>query len=197
PGRHRTRGAAIVQSEVRRLHGKVLSSLIDAGAVPFSIPPSTHARNRSGRLETLDAGPFERALDAGGWPVSFGDVVPDAEWGFSILSADAIATELARRLRPARVVFVSDVPGILEPGTAGRRKVVEAVTPEIVAQLGRTSAGPDVTGGIRGKAEAMLAIAADGADAVLISGLTDGALLRAVRGEAVYGSWSRASPRDR
>jgi len=192
---HRARGAAIVSVEVRRLHYAVLKSLVRAGASPLSVPIATHARNRAGLLVAFDATPFEDALERGHLPVSFGDVVPDDEWGSSILSADTTAVALVPVLHPARVVFASDVVGILEGPTGRRRSVVPEVTDEVVAALRPTPGAPDVTGGIRAKAVAMRAIARAGADAGLISGLTDGALSRAIRGETVYGSWAHAGPR--
>jgi isopentenyl phosphate kinase len=188
----RARGAAIVAAEVRRLHLLVLRALVRAGAAPASVPIATHARNRAGSLVALDTTPFVEALGRGGLPVSFGDVVPDELWGASILSADTVAVELARVLRPERVVFVSDVPGILEGPPRGRPSVVTELTPATVEGLRTPPGVADVTGGIRGKAEAMLAIARAGADAGLISGLTDGALARALRGEMGYGSWAHA-----
>ncbi len=192
PPTHRARGAAIVASEVRRLHLEVLRALVRAGGAPASAPMATHARNRAGRLAHLDVAPFSQALAHGWMPVSFGDVVPDETWGSSILSADTIAVELARHLRPLRVIFVSDVPGIFEGPPRRGRTVAPEVTEEIVRALRPPPGATDVTGGIRGKAEAMRAIAAAGADAGLISGLTDGALSRAIRGERVYGSWAHA-----
>ena len=192
----RARGAAIVASEVRRLHLTVLRELVHAGLSPGSIPPATHAMNREGRLESLDPTPFRVVLGAGLTPLSFGDVVPDQAWGWSILSGDTMAVSLAAALHVERVVFVSDVPGILEPRTRGRPIAVPEVTDAVVEQLRPKGSGPDVTGGIRGKAEAMLAIARLGADAGLISGLKDGELSRAVRGESVYGSWAHGRPRD-
>jgi isopentenyl phosphate kinase len=192
---HRARGTAIVSAEVRRLHYAVLKALVRSGASPLSVPMATHARNRAGSLVALDATPFEDALERGHLPVSFGDVVPDDEWGSSILSADTIALALVPILHPARVVFTSDVPGILEGPPGRRRSVAREVTDEVVAGLRPASGTVDVTGGIRGKAAVMRAIAQAGADAGLISGLTDGALPRAIRGEAVYGSWAHAGSR--
>jgi isopentenyl phosphate kinase len=191
PG-HRARGAAIVATEVRRLHLMVLRALVYAGASPTSVPMATHARNHEGRLVAFDPTPFADALARGLLPVSFGDVVPDEIWGSSILSADTIAAQLVAPLRPERVVFVSDVPGVLLGSSQGRRAIVGELTEATVATLRPQSGGPDVTGGIRAKAEAMLAIARSGVDAGLISGLTDGALSRALRGEMVYGSWARS-----
>ena len=188
----RARGAAIVATEVRRLHLLVLRALVRAGVSAASVPVATHARNREGRLVAFDAAPFGDALDRGLTPVSFGDVVPDEAWGASILSADTIAEALIGPLRATRVVFVSDVPGILEGPARGRRPVVPEITDAVVDGLRSTAGAPDVTGGIRGKAEAMRRIARAGVDAGLISGLKDGELSRALRGEQVYGSWARA-----
>ncbi len=187
---HRARGAAIVSSEVRRLHGFVVQALLDAGLSPFSVPPQVIAENRRGRLETLEIDPFRRVLGTGGLPVSFGDVVRDSDWGHSILSADTIAVELVRRLPAKRLIFVSDVDGVMEATSPGhRRRAVPRVTPELVASLQPSPGVPDVTGGIRAKAQAVLDAAGAGADAGIISGLRHGALSRALRGESVYGSW--------
>jgi isopentenyl phosphate kinase len=194
-GARRSRGAAIVSGEVRRLHLAVLRELLRAGVSPWSVPVANHARNHGGRLVALDLAPFRTALDHGVVPVSFGDVVPDDEWTWSILSADTIAVALAKELPARRVLFVSDVPGILRARTGGKPVVVEEVTDDAVDALRRVGSGPDVTGGIRGKAEAMRDIAGAGVDAGLISGLKDGELSRALRGEFVYGSWAHARPR--
>jgi isopentenyl phosphate kinase len=192
----RARGAAIVSGEVRRLHLAVVRELVRAGASPWSVPLANHARNREGRTVALDPAPFRDALGRAVLPVSFGDVVPDEAWGWSILSADTIAVHLARDLGARRVLFVSDVPGILRPSTGRRPEVVEEVTASTLEVLGGPRGGPDVTGGIRAKAEAMWAISGGGVDAGLISGLKDGELSRAVRGEFVYGSWARARTRE-
>ena len=194
-GSDRARGGAIVAAEVRRLHLAVLRELVRAGLAPWSVPLAGVARSRSGELRTLTAAPFEEALARGMVPVTFGDVVPDEAWGVSILSADAAAVDLARQLRSPRVIFATDVAGVLEGPPGRRRTVIAEVTEEVVARLRPSAGAIDVTGGLRGKLEAMLAIARGGADAALISGLTDGAVSRAIRGEAVYGSWAHARAR--
>jgi isopentenyl phosphate kinase len=172
-----------------------MHALLEARLVPWSIPPAATARNRAGRLVALDIDRFQRALDRGLLPVSFGDVVTDDDWGFSILSADTIAVELVAKLGARRVIFVSDVPGVLASVPSGRPRVAPEATPELLDQLRPTAGHPDVTGGIRGKVRAMIAIRELGADAGLISGLSDGALSRAIRGENVYGTWAQGAPR--
>lgn len=187
----RLRGGALVAREVRRLHLAVLRSLQDAGAPAYSVPAASIARNHAGRLASFDEGPFRRALADGWLPVSFGDVVPDDAWGVSILSADTIALELGRRLGPRRVVFVSDVPGIYAPGNARPPVVVPRWSAELSEGLAPPPRGKDVTGGIRRKAEVMLALAQVGVPAGLVSGLSDGGVATAVRSEGYpYGTWA-------
>ena len=192
PGSERGRGAAIVAAEVRRLHLAVLRALVSASARPWSVPAANHAQQQAGTLVSLDTAPFARALEDGFLPVSFGDVVPDTRWGSSILSADRIALALAGALKPSVILFVSDVNGIYAPGATGRRIPVPTVTDSLIESLAPEPETSDVTGGIRGKAHAMRAIARAGVDAGLISGLSDGAISRALRGKGRYGSWALA-----
>ncbi len=146
------------------------------------------------KLGALDPAPFAAALHAGRLPVSFGDVVPDLEWGWSILSADAIASTLAQAMRADRVLFVSDVPGVFDPARLSDRVVLPVLERGLPERLSARTPGADVTGGIQRKVREMLEIAEGGADAGLISGLSDGTLLRALRGERVHGSWAFAAP---
>jgi len=187
----RRRGGAIVGREVRRLHNDVLRALIDGGAPAFSTPPNVLARNREGRLASLEDRPIRRALEEGRVPVAFGDVVPDDAWGVSILSADTLALELGRRWSARRVVFVSDVPGILPPGASGRQHPIPRWNREEQARLDPLPGAPDVTGGIRAKGQAMLDLAAAGVPAGIVSGLRPGATAGALRSEDyVGGTWA-------
>lgn len=191
PGRaNRERGAALTAYGVRRLHLSVLRALLDAGLPARSVPPFPFLTNREGKLEGFDVGPFEEVLLSGGVPVSFGDVVRDALWGSSILSGDTLAVALARDLPAPRVIFVSDVPGVLVHRPDSRREVLGELGSSVPPSLVPVPDRPDVTGGIRGKVEAMLAIASGGSRAGLISGLSHGALSRAIRGEDVHGTWT-------
>jgi isopentenyl phosphate kinase len=181
----------VVAREVRRLHGEVLRSLLDGGAPAYSVPAFGLSRNREGVLSELDERPFRDALSNGMVPVSFGDVVRDESWGVSILSADVLALELGRRLHAERVVFVSDVPGILPTPPERRPIPIPRLVPEVLGQLVRPPGAPDVTGGIRRKAEVMLELAKAGIPAGLVSGLSNRAAAAALRGAVGSGgTWA-------
>jgi isopentenyl phosphate kinase len=194
-GIDRVRGAAIVGAEVRRLHLAVLRALVAAGANPVSVPIAHHCLLSEGRLTSVDLRPFVTVLKRGALPVSFGDVVPDDRWGFSILSADTLAVALAQALSPERVLFVSDVPGVLQHRRPGPPVIYPELSDAIVEAWRPQDSGPDVTGGIYGKIRAMQQIARAGTDVGLISGLSDGRTARALEGERVYGSWWIAGSR--
>ncbi|HEV2449025.1 MAG TPA: isopentenyl phosphate kinase [Thermoplasmata archaeon] len=191
----RRRAAALVAGSVRGLHLAVLRGLLSAGVPAYSVPVGATALSRAGTLERFEERPFVAALERGLVPVCFGDVVPDTDWGFSILSADTIALRLARPLAARKVVFVSDVDGLLEypTGGRGRPRVIERLDAHALSSLLPRPGAPDVTGGIRGKLEVVLALAREGVDAGIISGLRHGALARALSGEEVHGSWAGPS----
>jgi isopentenyl phosphate kinase len=191
PGRaHRERGAALTAYSVRRLHLRVLRALLDAGLPARSVPPYPTAQNHAGKLQRLPSSPFQEILLGGEVAVSFGDVVRDDAWGSSILSADTLALHLARELPAATVLFVSDVPGVLETDPHGRTRVLAELGEELPPGLKPKAGQADVTGGIRGKVETMQALARAGVRAGLISGLSHGNLSRALRGEHVHGTWT-------
>lgn len=191
PGRaDRERGAALTAYGVRRLHLRVLRALLDAGVPARSVPAFPTMVNREGKLSRFAVNPFQEVLLAGGVPVTFGDVVLDPVWGSSILSGDTLAVALARDLPSSRVLFVSDVDGVLVADAQGMRSVLPLLGKTMPAALLPAPDRPDVTGGIRAKVEAMVAIAAAGSRAGLISGLSHGRLSRAIRGEEVHGTWT-------
>ena len=132
----------------------MLQALVDVGLSPFSVPPQAISVNRAGKLSELNLDPFRRALARGGIPVSFGDVVSDEEWDFSILSADTIGVDLVRRLPSRRLIFVSDVEGVLAPAEPGsRQRPIARLTPAALESLrptdrrsGRDRRDPDEGG---------------------------------------------------
>ncbi|MCL4324363.1 MAG: isopentenyl phosphate kinase [Candidatus Thermoplasmatota archaeon] len=186
--RDRVRGAALTSYHVRILHNAVLRALLDAGLPALSFPPLPISGNKEGNLAKFDLAPLTDAIAGGSIPLTFGDVVRDEAWGYSILSGDDIALELAAKTKVDRVIFVSDVDGILSPKAP--HTLVPRLTEGLLEELKPTPGVPDVTGGIRGKAETMLAIGRTGTRTVLLNGLSGGRLKSAVAGEEVYGTWA-------
>ena len=188
---HRPRGAALTSISVRDLHRRVVRALLDHGVPALSLPPFPRTFNRAGELEATSREDFLRVLEADAVPVTFGDVVLDRDWGYSILSGDTLALALAPALGSPKAIFVSDVPGVWRPGAPGRRAVAPLLDEALLQSLNPLPGAPDVTGGIRRKVRVMLALARAGVPAGLVNGLERGRLLQALTGDESKGTWAR------
>lgn len=180
----RRRAFAQVLADVRRLQLLVVDALADAGLAPF--PLSTHDLGRlvGGKLAYYPSHSIKRVLEMGWTPVIPGDGAPDAVRRFGILGGDHLMLSLARELRPARTLFVTDVDGIYDrdPREAGAR-LLPAVEPHHEAS--REAKGADVTGAMAGKLDRARAIARLKLDVRILNGTAPGRLADALQGRDV------------
>ncbi|HVL86706.1 MAG TPA: isopentenyl phosphate kinase [Candidatus Thermoplasmatota archaeon] len=179
-----------IHLDMRLLNVQVLESLGASGLHPVAIPPYPVAANRDGKLAFLDVSPFGHALDLGLTPVTHGDLVHDELRGVSVLSGDDIAWWLARETKPSRVVFVTDVDGIFDrpPEEPGARLVPSFAPDELRRQSLAGARGPDVTGGMAGKARAIATIAELGTPVWVVNGRQRGRLSEALQGGRPVGT---------
>jgi len=172
-----------------------MDAMIDAGMSPISIPPSSIAVYESGNLSHFPTQLFEMYSRMGLTPVSFGDMVPDTKRLFSICSGDHIMRELADLDGVERAIFATDVDGIYDrPPAENGAKLLEEIYPnkEVLTELMYT----DTTGGMAQKIADGLAIAKKGVEVLVINGLVEGRLEKAIKGEKVPGTIIRWSKDD-
>lgn len=176
-----------VQRDVRELDLHVLNALIDAGLAPVSIPPSMVARYRGGTMEEFMPDVFSQYLGLDMLPVSFGDVVLDEERGFTICSGDHIMSALSSLNGIESAIFVTDVDGVYDraPDEEGARLMKEISPDSTIATKLLTE---DVTGGIEEKIKHGFIIARNGIRVLLINGMKEGRLEKALKGEEVAGT---------
>ena len=120
---------------------------IDAGLVRVTPEPSGRL-GRVGQVEMVDIAILQAMLAAGITPV----VAPlgvDKQQQIYNVNADSIAGAVARSLEAEALVFVSNVPGVLDRG--GR--TVELVTPQIAEELRQSGA---IDGGMIPKLQSAL-----------------------------------------
>jgi isopentenyl phosphate kinase len=180
-----------VQRDVRTLNVAVIDALRRAGLRPVSLPPSAIARLDDGALRALDLDVFRRYADLGFTPVTFGDVVLDARRWFSICSGDLLMQALAESFRPDAAVFVADVDGVYtaDPKRSTSARLLRTIGPANLAAVdAEGSTAHDVTGGLAGKLERMIAVARFADRCLLVNGLKKGRLLAALRGRPVVGT---------
>ena len=176
-----------VQRDVRTLNLAVLDALRRARMRPVSLPPSAIARSEDGNLSGLDLDVFRRYLDLGFTPVTFGDVVLDARRWFSICSGDLLMLALSKALHPEAAIFVADVDGVYtaDPKRAKSPRLLREVGPADVGAIDATTEPMDVTGGLAGKLQRMIEVSRHANRCMLVNGLKEGRLLRAMRAQSV------------
>jgi len=186
-------GVAHTQERAAALHSEIIRALIQAGAAPFSIAPSSCVVMAGGRVAEVALEPLRLALERGLLPVVYGDVVMDRERGVAICSTERMLEALAERLpaigmRVTRALWLGETDGVwdAEGKTIPRISVSDLEAPAL-GGIGAAE-GTDVTGGMLHRVETALALARLGVPSRIVNGLTPGALERALLGEAVPGT---------
>lgn len=188
-------GVSLTQERAAALHRIVTAALAAAGALPFSIAPSSCVVSAAGRPVTLADEPLRLALGRGLLPVVYGDVVTDREWGVSICSTERLFDLLARRLPLLpdnglpirRVLWLGETDGVWDDAGRTIPRISADTFTEAAKAIG-APAGVDVTGGMLHRVETALGLARLGIPSLILNGLVPGALESALRGEEVAGT---------
>jgi isopentenyl phosphate kinase len=188
-------GVAEVLMDVRELNLKLTKILAEHGLFCVSIPPNVTITKNGDSIASIDIDQYRRYLEQGLVPISFGDLVPDANSGISICSGDLIMFELAKAFKPDRAIFVTDVNGVFDKHPSkDDAKLIPAMNNETYRSLEESiekdeDGGADVTGGILKKAKIGLEIKKMGVECIILNGLAEGRLSDALRGEKVVGTY--------
>lgn len=176
---------AQVQYDTRDLSQMVVRELISNGIPAVSVPPGSCFVMDDGKLVADNMEAVKALAHIGVMPVMFGDVVADRKKGFGICSGDQAMEVLSKVFKPDGVVFVSDIDGLYtaDPKTHPDAEFIREVTPETLEGISTDSKVDDVTGGVRGKMEAMLRMCADDRECVLVNGTVPGRLLSLLKGD--------------
>ncbi|MDO5852977.1 MAG: isopentenyl phosphate kinase [Thermoplasmata archaeon] len=179
--------AAMVHHDAMELGLLMTSELMAVGIPAASVAPGSCFVMEDGKLIVTDEEAIRRLAHVGIMPVTFGDVVMDRKKGFAIVSGDQLMEIMARIFKPERIVFVSDIDGLYDsnPKTNLDAKLIPEVTPDVLDSVSSEEDVADVTGGVRGKMEAMLRMCSPERDCVLVNGTVPGRLLALLKGEEV------------
>lgn len=185
-------GISETQDRAAALHRRVIGALVEAGALPFSIAPSSAVVARGGRPAEVFVEPLLLALERGLLPVVYGDVVLDRAQGVAICSTEALFVALARALIERglairRVLWLGETDGVHDQARRPIQRLSRATVAEAAGAVGGAS-GTDVTGGMRLRLDAALELADLGIPSLVANGLLPGLLERALAGEAVPGT---------
>lgn len=185
-------GIALTQQRAAALHRLVVEALAEAGALPYSIAPSSCMVTAAGRPAAFADEPLLRALENGLLPVLYGDVVMDRDQGAAICSTEQVFETVARCLLDRgwtvrRALWLGETDGLYDESGRTIPRLSAASFEEATRSIGAPR-GTDVTGGMRLRVETALTLAKMGIPSLLLNGLTPGLLEKALRGEAVQGT---------
>lgn len=184
----RLRGVVETRERAVELHRRVVAALAEAGALPYSISPSSSLVTSAGKGQSFFLEPLQRALDAGLLPVVYGDVVMDRVQGAAIASTETVFLALANAGLPiTRALWAGVTDGVLDDAGTMIPQIRVGASTEAEAAAG-ASAGTDVTGGMRHRLAAVLELAERGVASVLFDGRVPGRLGAVLRGEVVPGT---------
>lgn len=131
---------------------------------------------RVGEVFAVNRGPVDLLLDAG-YIAVIAPVALDEQGEFLNVNADTVAGEVAVALDADRLVFLTDVPGVLREDA-----VLARLTPDEAGQLAEQGI---VTGGFVPKVEACLRAASGRRTAQIVDGRVPHVVVRALQGEPV------------
>ena len=184
-------GYAVTSAAAQRLNRVVTDLLLEKGVPVVSVQPSASVFCRGGKIVEMVVTPVEVLLNHGLVPLVYGDVALDGEQGCAIVSTEQVFAYLAKELRPHRMVVAGEIHGVFtaDPrGDEGARPIPEISSLNVgrVMKLLTASHGVDVTGGMLGKVEVLFQLVKRERQLTirLVSGLREGAVGAALRGEA-------------
>lgn len=153
-------GFVEVWRQAAELNQLVMTALANACIPALVFPASAMVTASAGKVESWNLEPVQSALSHGLIPVVYGDVVFDLSLGGTVLSTEELFSYLAPRLKPHQLLFAGLEPGVWADYPSNTTPLVE-ITPSSFPQISaalRGSAATDVTGGMFGKVQQILAL---------------------------------------
>ena len=186
PSRYDAHGVSVVHESMVALNQIIVNSMINNGLNPYGLQPSVFTsahRPITMKIKQLLAMARSRIM-----PVTFGDVVSIEGAKYTILSGDSLMTIIARVLRPAKVIFATNVDGIYSDLEA--RKLIPLISANASGKAYQVSVNTvsDVTGGMQRKITEAFKIASGGMDVMMVNGLYPERIVEAAQGKPTIGS---------
>ncbi|PSN97881.1 hypothetical protein B9Q11_03235 [Candidatus Marsarchaeota G2 archaeon ECH_B_SAG-F08] len=171
------KGASETMLSMLELNKVVLEEMLKNGFAPISFPPHSFVLDK--RIKKPFWQIFERAISEGFTPVTYGDVVLDQKTGFTIISGDQLASQLAIQLKAETLIFATAVDGVYKDYKS--KNLIEVVD----QYTNFKSITKDATGGIKNKVEQALLAAKAGVNTLILNATKPGLLKKAILNEEV------------
>lgn len=143
-------GVSLTTVALNILNSKIALTFAEAGIPTYTIRTGSMFRRSRGEIITnqylVDL--VRGLIDVGVAPLLYGDVIPDDDGLFSIMSGDEIMYELALRVKPNLALFLIDLYGVYTDGP-GKGSLIKEY--RVGMRISSQESGIDVTGGLASK----------------------------------------------
>lgn len=186
------RGIAEVADVAAQLNRIVVKKLLDKGINAVSVSPLSTMLAQNHELKSLCSDSIEELLKLNLLPVVYGDQIIDTKIGCTIFSTEKVLGYLALHLKQKgypveQIIHCGQTNGAYDLN--GR--TIPVISPQNFTHIKQAllgSNGTDVTGGMLHKVEETLKLAKEGIPGLIIDGIENGSLAKAVKGEPVLGT---------
>ena len=176
-------GISRVEDDASRLNRIVVRELIKTGENAISIQPAGACIAKNGKIKFFYLEPILNYLKYDMVPVLYGDVAIDRKKGCTILSTEEIFRYLAKKLKPEKIILMSDVEGVYD----SKGKIIPKIDKKNFSKIKKFLKGAekiDVTGGMLQKVKEAIEMAKSGIEVNIIGG-NRGNLEKCLRGKKV------------
>ncbi|MCD6227377.1 isopentenyl phosphate kinase family protein [Candidatus Micrarchaeota archaeon] len=143
-------GFADTHLAVSELSNLIVKSLIKYNVPAVSLPPAFLFEQNNKKVVRFYSQPIFDYFNEGYLPVLYGDMVLDYSLGGSVLSGDQIMTVLSKAMPVDKMIFITDVEGVLD----NNGNVIPIINKDNLSEVQHHLTGSknvDVTGGMHGK----------------------------------------------
>ena len=167
------------------LNSEVCKALQEFKLPAIPVQPSASATLENKRLISINHDLIKNFIDISLIPVLFGVPAYDTTQKCSILSGDQIIVYLANKLKPQKIIFATNVDGILDKDKQVIEKISDGNYDNIKDSFYQTNYD-DVTGSMAGKITELKNLA--GIKSYIINGNTEGIISNILEGKKVRGT---------
>ncbi len=179
-------GAAFTEDAARRLNMIVVNNFLKEKLPVFSFSPASFLFNDPKVSKKSYFDPIIKALEIGLMPITYGDVIMDSKFGFTIFSTEKILFLVAARLKKDYEIsqfYVTGTSGVYDENG----NTISVISDKNFNRLKTSITGAktvDVTGGMIHKVESAVYMSKKHKiKTVILNGLKEGQLYKALTGK--------------
>jgi len=180
-------GLSKTHKAMNEFNSIIINKMLDNGRSAISVQPSSIFIQDFNEIIFKSIDPIEKMLDLGIIPVLYGDILLSWDSSFTILSGDQIILKLCEKIQKykiSKVIFAIEEDGIYIEDNGNKRLALKLKSNDLTnLKMAELDQKIDVTGGIKGKLEAIKEIIKFNIPVQIINGIKNKNILKALNNE--------------